>query len=1400
MEKAVEKQPEKERELFPIVGIGASAGGLTAFTQLLEHLPSDTGMGFVLVQHLARDRKSLLTEILAQVSQMPVIEVQDGISVEPNHVYIIPPNRKMTFAQGKLRLAPRETIAGKHMPVDSLFDSLAQELGDKAIGVVLSGGDGDGALGLKAIQAAGGVTFAQCEASAQVSSMPHHAATINHLDFILPPQEIAQELAKISVHPYVKHFKPTEITQILADGKDSIQQIFAMLRTVAGIDFTNYKRPTLVRRLKRRLVLHKIDTLEDYVKYLQTHPIEVEALSQEFLIHVTSFFRDPEVFQALKTQVFPRITLDKSLNKPIRIWIPGCSTGEEVYSIAICLLEFLSELTTKPTIQLFGTDISELAIQKARSGTYPQSLVNHVSPERLRRFFVKVDGEYQIVKKIREMCVFAKQDLGADPPFSNLDLISCRNVFIYLEKVLQKRVIPLFHYSLKPTGFLLLGTSESTGGFSELFSVVDKKHKIYARKLAPTQLNFNFVDSSYLAEKLNSKTRSEDSGEGVDLVEQQADRIVWSKYTPVGVVVDSNLDIRQFRGETSPYLKPASGKPSFNLLTMAETSLRSELNAAILQAKRQNVTVNKSGIQLVDRKQLRLVSFDVIPFKVPTTDDRYFLILFRDTPASADDCSTDDSPRASRGKQTSARQEANQLKQDLAATQQELAVTKENLHLIVHEYEATNQDLVTANEEVLSSNEELQSINEELETAKEEIQATNEELTTTNEELRSRILESNQLSNDLRNLLGSINIPIVMVGRDLLLRRFTPTAEEIFNLIPTDLGRPLNHINPNINIPNLEQSILEVIDTLIIKEQEVQDEEGRWYNLMIRPYQTTEGQIDGAVILLVNIDALKRNAQILKQARDYAEAIVETIGEPLVILDANLQVVTANQSFYQTFQVSPDQTEQRSIFALGNGQWNNPRLRSHLEEILSQNNLLDNFEVEYDFEQIGRKAMLLNARKISQANDNTTNINPKILLAIEDITDRKLFEQQRARLLTHEQSLRTEAEAASRAKDQFLSIVSHELRNPLNSMLGWSQLLQSRKFDAAQTARALETIEKSAKSQVKLVEDLLDVSSIIAGKLRLNTSLIALASVIDAAINLVRLSADAKNIQIEFQVDSEPIKVSGDAERLQQVVWNLLSNAIKFTPVGGRITVKLDRIDSLAQIQVCDTGQGISGDFLPYIFERFRQADGSKTRAQGGLGLGLSIVRQLVELQGGTVLAASSGVGQGTTVTVRLPLLQVSPAKNPPASNLDREDSTVEQVVSSDSIQLLKGLRVLVVDDDASVLELLRTILEDYGVLVTAVVSVEEAIALLRANPGQYDVLLSDIGMPNEDGYSLIRQGRALSADLGGQIPAAALTAYVTDEEQRKSLEAGFQRHIIKPVEPEQLAAIVASLAASRPT
>ncbi len=1389
-EETVEEQLEENQELFPIVGIGASAGGLAAFTELLGHLPTDTGMGFVLIQHLDPESKSRLSEILARITEMPVIEVLDGVSVEPNHVYVIPPNTKMTLAQGRLRLSPREKTRGMYMPVDVFFRSSAMDRGNKAIGIVLSGMDGDGAQGLKAIKAAGGITFAQCEATAKFTSMPNTAAATGDVDFILPPDAIAEKLANISRHPYVTQPDSVETVEELSLGENALQNIFKLLRAAKGIDFTHYKHTTLKRRILRRMVLYRLEKLEDYVTYLQNNPAEVEALFQDFLIHVTSFFRDSNAFEALKNQVFPSIMQNRSPDEPIRIWVAGCSTGEEVYSIAICLLEFLDDLQSVPTIQIFGTDISDFAIEKARSATYIPSLVDKISPERLRRFFDKVEGGYQVSKLIRQMCVFAKQNLIGDPPFSHLDLISCRNVLIYLGPALQKKVIPLFHYSLKPTGFLLLGTSESTGDYSDLFTLIDKKQKIYSRKLTASRLNFDFFTSNHLGQKVNDEARDSDTGEGLDL-EKEADRIVWNKYVPPGVIINSALEILQFRGETSPYLAPVPGKPSFSLLKMAQASLRLDLRTAINQAKRLDIPVRKEGIQLTTKEQLRELNFEVIPFQVSPSQERYFLVLFEDVQASAIPQSADDDRRVkpSRGKQTATKQELIQLKQELAANKQELTATKEYLQSIIREQEATNQEFMTANEEILSSNEELQSTNEELETAKEEIQSTNEELSTTNDELHSRIQELNKVNSDIRNLLISVNIPIVILAKDLTIRRFTPMAEKILNLIPTDVGRPLNHIKPNINVPNLEQTILEVLDTLVIKEQEVQDTKGHWYDLRIRPYKNLENQIDGAVMVLVDIDALKRSSELLKESRDYAEAIVETIQEPLLVLDANLRVVTANQYFYEIFLVSKAETEYCSIFELGNGQWDIPKLRSLLEEVLPQNNRINNFEVEHTFENIGRKTMLLNACKILRANNNEM-----ILLTINDITERQLFEEQRNQLLIHEQSARATAEVANRTKDEFLSIVSHELRNPLNSILGWVGLLRNRSFDAQQTAQALEIIERSAKSQAKLVEDLLNISRITTGKLQLNVTPIDLVPVIAAAIHIARPSADAKNIQIESVLGSpDTHRVSGDPERLQQVLWNLLSNSIKFTPLGGQVTVKLERIGSAAQIQVIDTGQGIGADFLPHVFERFSQADNSTTRAHGGLGLGLSIVSHLVEAHGGTIQAESPGEGQGTTMTVRLPLRKVH--TNTSVSSDLSQVSRAGQEVPLDTMPTLLGLRVLVVDDEAGILELLKTILEEYRAQVMAVTSAKEAIARLRANPLEYDVLLSDIGMPDEDGYALIRQVRALNAELGGQIPAIALSAYVREEEQRKSLTAGFQKHIAKPVEPERLASMIAELA-----
>jgi two-component system, chemotaxis family, CheB/CheR fusion protein len=981
-----ETQRVNQSELFPVVGIGASAGGLEAFTQLLSHLPIDTGMAFVLVQHLDPSQKSLLSEILSRTTQMPVCEVQNGITVEPNAVYVIPPNATMTIAKGALHLIPREKIQRASMSIDGFFHSLAADRGDRAIGVILSGADADGSRGLEAIKAAGGITFAQSEDSAQVSNMPNMAIATGHVDFILPPAAIAEKLADISRHPYVASAISTVLTEEPLDAKDALSAIFSLLRTATKVDFTRYKHTTIKRRIFRRMALYRLEQLEDYLRYLYENPAEVQALSQEILINVTSFFRDADAFEALKQEVFPAMMRDRSPESPIRVWVAGCSTGEEAYSIAICLLEFLAHQLRKPSIQIFATDVSELAIEKARLGIYPQSQTVDVSSERLQRFFTPIEGSYQINKAVRELCIFARQNLIGDPPFSRLDLISCRNVLIYFGATLQKKVLPMFHYGLMPTGFLLLGTSETVGEFSDLFTLVDRKNKIYAKQPASLRLNMDLMTSSHSLDSSPQPIVAGESDRETEL-HKAADRIVLNHYAPVGVVINTQLEILQFRGQTGAYLEPSPGRASLNLLNMVKEGLRLDLRAAIHQARQDEKSVRKEEIPLREsvntpddgQVRIRQVRLDVIPFKPKAAQETYFLVLFEEMQVvnPVVEKSQRNRPSQSKRKQQTSEQ------QEIQRLQQELDTTKVYLQSIIEEQQSTNQDLRAANEEILSSNEELQSTNEELQTAKEEIQATNEELSTINDELYRRHAETTQIGNDFQNLLGSINIPILMLEGDLRIRRFTPTAASLFNLIPTDVGRPLSDIKHNLTIPNLEQQILEVIETLNLKSQEIQDKDGHWYDLRIRPYRTLDNRIDGAVVVLVEIDVLKHSNDRIEAARDYAEAIVQTVREALVVLDEDLQVVTANQSFYKTFHVSPSETEQCQIFDLGNGQWNIPQLRSLLEDLLPQNTQIQDFEVAHEFEQIGRKKMLVNANKMPPLEGRKL-----ILLSIEDISDR----------------------------------------------------------------------------------------------------------------------------------------------------------------------------------------------------------------------------------------------------------------------------------------------------------------------------------------------------------------------------------------------------------------------------
>ena len=964
--------PPPDNDCFPVVGIGASAGGLEAFTHLLEHLPADTGMGFVFVQHLDPNRPSLLDEILARITKMPVHVVEDEMAIAPNHVYVIPYNTTMTLEANHLRLLPRDQ--GQHMPmaIDIFFHSLAESRGSKAIAVVLSGGNDDGTLGLEAIKAAGGITFAQITESAEVDSMPKSAIASGQVDFTLTPEAIATELVNISQHPFLATPNPEVIEHSFANKQDSLSSIFGLLRSAFGLDFTHYKNTTIQRRIGRRMALHHLETLDDYLRYIEENPAEVRALYQEILIHVTSFFRDPEAFANLKRDVFPALLRDRPPNMPIRVWVAGCATGEEAYSIAISLLEFLAHQPQPPQIQIFATDVSERSIEKARLGVYSPSQVSNVSPECLQNFFVASNGSYQIKKTLRECCVFARQNLIGDPPFSRMDLISCRNVLIYLGASLQKKILPIFHYGLKPNGFLMLGSSETVGDFSSLFHLIDQKNKIYLKQASSLSLRTDLNIFSPPAETPPSPLEREghlDEGNLFTI----ADQIVLSAFAPVGVLVNANLDIVQFRGQTGAYLEPSPGQASLNVLRLIKEELRLDLRTLLHQVKKDRKVAYKEGIKLKDREHTWQVKIDVIPIQVNATDDDHFLILFGETLLPTE-------PKTRAKTRTSASQKKQSQEQsEVLRLEKELDITKLHLKSIIEEQQSSNQDLRAANEEILSSNEELQSTNEELQTAKEEIQATNEELSTINDELYRRNAETVQVNNDFQNLLSSINIPILMLEADLRIRRFTPTAATLFNLIPSDIGRPFGDIKHKLKVSDLDEQILEVIDTLNIKTQEVQDQNGCWFDLRIRPYRTLDNRIDGAVIVLFGIDALKRSSERLREAEDYANAIVQTLREPLIVLNADLHVVTANQRFYDTFKVSPQETEKNLIFDLGNQQWNIPQLRSLLEDILPHNTEINDFQVEHKFEQIGQKVMLLNARRMPLNNGDAL-----ILLAIED--------------------------------------------------------------------------------------------------------------------------------------------------------------------------------------------------------------------------------------------------------------------------------------------------------------------------------------------------------------------------------------------------------------------------------
>ncbi len=1177
----------------PVVGIGASAGGLEAFKLLLAHLTPDTGFAVVLIQHLDPTHRSSLSEILGRTTHVPVSEAADGMAVEPNHVYVIPPNAELTIANRVLRLTPRGQTPGPHMPIDRFLRSLAEECGSRAVGVILSGSGTDGAAGLQALKEAGGVTFAQDPATAEFPSMPRAAEGSTCVDFILSPERIAAELVRIARHPYLADIGRGEEDLPTPQAEDEFGTVFTILREATGIDFSLYRQKTMQRRILRRLALCNVGSTEEYVRQLETDAGERSALQRDLLISVTSFFRDPESFEALKKLVFPKIVQNRPADGTIRIWVPGCATGEEAYSIAILLQEYLKETGKAFPVQIFASDLSEVAIEKARSGKYLANIAPDVGPERLNRHFTKDEAGYQIAKAVREVCVFSRHNLIDDPPFAKLDLISCRNVLIYLGSV-QKEIISRFHYALRQDGFLFLGRSE-TASFGDLFSMVDGTHRIYARREMTRKPHVSVRKAAEPGEKAARASVAGFWG-GVD-VRKEVDRILLSKYSPAGVVVDEELEVLEIRGSATPYLSLPTGTVSFNLLKLIpDTGFYLEIEKLVDEVQASGEAARRERIQYEHDGGVREVDIEVVPLHGGRA--RAHLILFEPSQSAAQRGGAFEEVLPDRATR------ADDRDRHIAKLKQEVTEVRQRLLSIVEEHRTSSEDSQNATEEALSANEELQSLNEELETAKEELQATNEELITVNQELQSK-----------------------------------NTA--------------------------------------------------------------------------------------LTQARHFAMTIVETVREPLLVLDTEFRIKTANTAFYSEFGTSPYETEGRLLDSVCDGSWDIPGLRDILNRVLPGHNSFRDFEVERDFPRIGHRVLVLSGSRLDDLD--------MILVAIEDITLRREAEKA---LLKREEHLRQSQKME--AVGRLAGGIAHDFNNLLTAVIGYSDLLLDDLADGDARTEHVHEIKRAGERAASLTDQLLAFSR----RKILQPKILDLTAVVADFQRMLRRLLDER-IKVVIDFPPELWRVRADPGEITRVLMNLCLNARDAMPDGGSLTIQTANVtlpDAQAHnlgagqyvmLAVRDTGVGMDPEMQTHVFEPF-----FTTKETGkGTGLGLATVLGIIEQSGGAIWCDSE-LGQGTTFKILLPAIAESPERvEQPTRGLAKAPKGSSEVV-------------LLVEDEDMVRQLTRSILEKSGYVVLEARDGREGLSVCETHPGPIHLLFSDVVMPELGGRELAERAATMRPDM----------------------------------------------------
>ena len=1308
-------------------------------------------MAFVLIQHLDPTHASMMVDLLASHTPMTVQQAADGMPFEREHVYLIPPGSYLSIRGGALRLSEPRERHGARLPFDFFLRSLAEELGERAICVILSGTGGDGSLGLKAVKEKGGLVIAQDPDEAEYDGMPRSAILTGAVDLVLPVAKISETLAKYGRQlvlngerkgPVPDHHPP-----------DRLAEIIELLRTKTSHSFALYKPGTLLRRIERRMALAGVDESDRYLDRLRQDSGELELLAKDLLINVTSFFRDPKAFELLADEVIPDIVHRHPSDRPLRIWVAGCSTGEETYSLAMLFLEEIAAAKRNIKLQVFASDVDEDAVALAREGSYPESIAADVSPVRLARFFAQEDHSYRVVPELREVVVFTVQDVLADPPFSRLDLISCRNLLIYLRSEAQQKVLLLFHFALREGGVLMLGNSETLGSLDDRFEPISKTQRIYRQigRSRPGEVDFP-IGAGAGARAIWPGAPHPAAARGIsagDLTQ----RLLLETYAPASILINRKRECLYFSGPTDRYLRVAAGEPSRDLLAMAREGLRNKLRAAIQQASRENALAIATGAQASFGGSAVAVRIEVHP--VQSDSEELLLVSFFDEPARE--------PRSGGPVEPS---------DDLSRTielERELDATRKELQSAIHELEIANEEHKAINQEAMSANEEFQSTNEELMTSREELQSLNEELTALNSQLQETLERQRSTSNDLQNILDSSGVATLFLDSDLNIRFFTPAAKPLFRVITTDIGRPLADLARRINDTLLLADTGTVLAGHVPPNREVEADDGAWYTRRILPYRTQDAQVAGVVITFADISERKTAERAIEAARSYSDSIINTIRQPLVVLDEELYVISASRAFYSIFSVEPEQTVGRQLDAVDEGRLDIAALRVFLDRLRNGEGVIEDHEIDVKLPSRGMRSLLVSALEIRGEPLATR----KILLALEDITERKHVAQAL-------EAAKRQAEQANLGKSRFLAAASHDLRQPLQTISLLHEILAKKVKDET-TLSLVGKLDETVSTMSSMLDTLLDINQLEAGIVR--------REMVDFPINVLlehlqtQFSFHAASHGLGWRVVSSSLSVRSDPRLLEQMVRNLLSNAVKYTN-KGKILLGCRRRGDKLRIEVWDTGIGIPEEELTAIFGEFHQLDNPARERSKGLGLGLAIVERLADLLGHAV-DVRSRPGKGSAFAVEVPLLRRdTPAWQP------------RHVAPAATESAHRSGAILVVEDDPSVREMLALLLEGEGHHTTTAEDGRKALEFAMQGTIRPDLLVADYNLPK--GLNGLQVVAELRETLGYEIPAIILSGDISTDTLREIAEGG-HLHLNKPVKAKELMDLIRRCLAQPP-